>query len=184
MRKLIGAINMTLDGFCDHTAMIADDQLHENFNELFASADTILYGRVTYQLMESAWPAIVKNPTGIQHVDEFAVLIDQISKIVFSNTLKTVEWKNTRLAEEELKQLASKLKQQPGKDILAGGRSILIALMQENLIDEFQFFVHPIVLGSGLPLFSNIKERMALTLVKTKTLDSGVVILYYVPTDK
>jgi dihydrofolate reductase len=84
MRKLIAAINMTLDGFCDHTAMIADDEMHQHYNELLRSADALIYGRITYQLMESYWPTVVKNPTANKPEDEFAVLIDNISKIVFS----------------------------------------------------------------------------------------------------
>ncbi|HEY8732972.1 MAG TPA: dihydrofolate reductase, partial [Puia sp.] len=84
MRKLVAAINMTLDGFCDHTAMIADDEIHQHYNELLSNASTLLYGRITYQLMESYWPSVVKNPTGNKPENEFAVLIDNISKIVFS----------------------------------------------------------------------------------------------------
>ena len=99
MRKLIAAINMTLDGFCDHTAVIADDELHQHFNILLSNADTILYGRITYQLMESYWPSVVEKPTGNKPMDDFAVLIDNISKIVFSKTLKSIDWKNTKLKE-------------------------------------------------------------------------------------
>ena len=112
MRKLIAAINMTLDGFCDHTAMIADDEIHQHYNELLSSADTLIYGRITYQLMESYWPTVVKNPTGNKPTDEFAVLIDDISKIVFSHTLKDVEWKNARLAKGGIKEEVLELKQQ------------------------------------------------------------------------
>jgi len=86
MRKLIAAINMTLDGFCDHMAMFADDEIHQHYNELLSDADTILFGRITYQLMESDWPSVVKNPTGNKPMDEFAVLIDNISKIVYGTT--------------------------------------------------------------------------------------------------
>jgi dihydrofolate reductase len=116
MRKLISSINITLDGFCDHTAVIADDELHQNANELLRSVDTVLFGRVTYQLMESSWPPIVKKPTGIKSVDEFAVLIDNIQKIVFSNTLKHVDpiaigWKNNKLAKGDIKEEVLKLKQ-------------------------------------------------------------------------
>jgi dihydrofolate reductase len=131
--------------------------------------------------MESGWPPIVKKPTGIKSVDEFAVLIDNISKIVFSNTLKNVEWKNTKLAKEGIKEEVSKLKQQSGKNILAGSPGIIITLMQLDLIDEYQFCVHPIVLGNGLPLFKNIKERINLKLIKTRALGSGAVTLYYEP---
>ncbi len=91
MRKLIAAKNMTLDGYCDHTAMAADDEILQHYNELLNSSDTLLYGKITYQLMESYWPALVKNPTGNKPMDEFAVIIDNISKIVFSRTLKNVD---------------------------------------------------------------------------------------------
>src|SRR5271169_6543187 len=100
MRKLIAAINMTLDGFCDHTATIADDEILQHYNELLSNADTLIYGRITYQLMESYWPTVVKNPTGNEPNDEFAVLIDNISKVVFSHTLKNVVWKNSTLVKE------------------------------------------------------------------------------------
>src|SRR5450432_1983069 len=104
MRKLIAAINMTLDGFCDHKAMIADEEIHQHYNELLSNADTLIYGRTTYQLMESYWPSVVKNPTGNKPMDEFAVLIDNISKIVFSRTLKNVDWKNTKMKKEVIKE--------------------------------------------------------------------------------
>ena len=184
MRKLIAAINMTLDGFCDHTAMIADDELHQHYNELLSNADTLIYGRITYQLMESYWPTVVKNPTGNKPTDEFAVLIDNVSKIVFSRTLKNVDWKNTELKKEVIKEEVLELKQQAGKNILVGSPSLIVALTQLDLIDEYQLGVQPIVLGSGLPLFKNIKDRINLKLLKTKTFGCGAVTLYYEPTKK
>jgi dihydrofolate reductase len=179
MRKLIAAINMTLDGFCDHTAMIADDEVHQHYNELLKNTGTLLYGRITYQLMESYWPAVVKDPTGNKPMDEFAVLIDNLSKIVFSRTLKNVNWKNSELKNEIIKEDILELKQQTGKDILAGSPSLIIALAQLNLIDEYQLSVQPIILGSGLPLFKNIKDRINLKLFKTKTFGCGAITLYY-----
>jgi dihydrofolate reductase len=181
MRKLIAAINMTLDGFCDHTAGIADDELHEHYNQLLGNADTILWGRTTYQLMESYWPAIVKNPTGNKPEDEFAVLIDNISKIVFSRTLKNVDWKNTKLKKEVVKEEVLELKQQAGKNILVGSPSLIVALTQLDLIDEYQLCVQPIILGRGLTLFKNVKNRINLKLLKTKPFGSGAVTLYYEP---
>jgi dihydrofolate reductase len=181
MRKLIAAINMTLDGFCDHTAGIADDELHQHYNELLSTADTILWGRTTYQLMESYWPTIVKNPAGNKPEDEFAVLIDNISKIVYSRTLKNVVWKNTKLKKEVIKEEILALKQQPGKNILAGSPSVIVALTQLDLIDEYQLCVQPIILGRGLTLFKNVKGRMNLKLLKTKSFGSGAVTLYYEP---
>jgi dihydrofolate reductase len=184
MRKLIAAMNMTLDGFCDHTAMIADDEIHQHYNELLSNADTLIYGRITYQLMESYWPSIVKKPTGNKPTDEFAVLIDNIPKIVFSRTLKNVDWKNTELKKEVIKEEILELKQQAGKNILVGSPSLIVALMQLDLIDEYQLSVQPIVLGSGLPLFKNVKDRVNLKLLKTKTFGCGAVTLYYEPAKK
>ena len=184
MRKLIAAMNMTLDGFCNHTAMIADEEIHQHYNELLLSADTLIYGRITYQLMESYWPSLVKNPSGNKPMDEFAVLIDNISKIVFSRTLKNVDWKNTKLKKEVIKEEVLELKQQAGKNILVGSPSLIVALTQPGLIDEYQLTVHPIILGNGLPLFKNIQERINLTLLKTKIFGSGAATLYYEPAKK
>ena len=184
MRKLIAAMNMTLDGFCDHTAMIADDEIHQHYNELLSNAGTLIYGRITYQLMESYWPSVVKNPTGNKPMDEFAILIDNISKIVFSRTLKNVDWKNSKLKREVIKEEVLELKQQAGKNILVGSPSLIVALAQLDLIDEFQLSVQPTVLGSGLPLFKNIRDRIDLKLVKTKTFGCGAIALYYEPTKK
>src|SRR5436190_15381812 len=184
MRKLIAAINMTLDGFCDHTALMADDEIHQHYNELLRNADTLIYGRITYQLMESYWPTVVKNPTGNKPMDEFAVIIQDISKIVFSHTLKNVEWKNTKLAKGGIKDEVLELKQQPGKDIIVGSRSLIVASMNLNLIDEFQLSVQPIISGNGLPLLKNINDRINLILLKTKTFSSGSITLYYAPTKK
>jgi dihydrofolate reductase len=184
MRKLIAAMNMTLDGFCNHTAMIADDEIHQHYNELLRSADTLIYGRITYQLMESYWPSVVKNPTGNKPTDEFAVLIDNISKIVFSRTLKNVDWKNTKLKKELIKEEILELKQQAGKNIFVGSPSLIVASMQLDLIDEYQLSVQPTVLGSGLPLFKNVKDRIDLKLLKTKTFGCGAVTFYYEPAKK
>lgn len=183
MRKLIAAINMTLDGFCDHTEGIADDDLHRHYNELLLNADAILYGRITYQLMEY-WPTVVKNPTGNKAMDEFAVTIDNISKIVFSHTLKNVEWKNTRLAKRGLKEEVLELIQQPGKALLVGSPGLIVNCMNLDLIDEFQLCVHPVIVGKGLPLFKSINERIFLKLLKTKTLNSGAIVHYYEPANK
>ena len=184
MRKLIAAMNMTLDGFCDHTAMIADDEIHQHYNELLSTADTLIYGRITYQLMESYWPSVVKDPTGNKSMDEFAMLIDNISKIVYSRTLKNVEWKNTTLKKEIIKEEVLELKQQAGKNILVGSPSLIIAFSQLDLVDEYQLGVQPTVLGSGLPLFKTIKDRIDLKFLKTKTFGCGAVMLYYEPTKR
>lgn len=179
MRKLIAAINMTLDGFCDHTAMIADDELHQHYSELLSNAGTLIYGRITYQLMENYWPTIVKNPTGNKPTDEFAEIIDSIPKIVFSHTLKNVEWKSAKLANRDIEEEVLELKQQSGKDILIGSPSLIVALTRVGLIDEFQLCVHPVIVGNGLPLFKNINDKTILRLLKTKSFSSGAITLYY-----
>jgi dihydrofolate reductase len=184
MRKLIAAINMTLDGFCDHTAMIADDELHQHYNELLKNADALIYGRTTYQLMESYWPAVVKNPTGNKPIDEFAVLIDNIQKIVFSRSLKNVTWQHSTLKKDLSKEEILALKQQAGKDIFVGSPSLIVALTRLNLIDEFQLCVHPVIAGKGLPLFKEINASIPLTLLKTKNLSAGAIVLYYEPKEK
>jgi dihydrofolate reductase len=181
MRRVIAAMNMTLDGFCDHTAMIADDEIHQHYNELLSSGDTLIYGRITYQLMESYWPTVVKNPTGNKPIDEFGVLIDDISKIVFSRTLKNVEWKNSRVAKKGIKEEILDLKQQPGKDILVGSPSLIVAVLNLNLVDEFQISVQPTIVGKGLPLLKNINDRINLKLFRTKTFSCGAVTHYYEP---
>jgi dihydrofolate reductase len=184
MKKLIAAINVTIDGFCDHTAMIADDEIHQHYNDLLSDADILLYGRVTYQLMESYWPSVVKNPTGNKPMDEFAVIIDNISKIVFSRTLQHVDWKNTTLKKEVIKEEILELRQEVSKNILVGSPSLIVALTQLDVIDEYQLCVHPVILGSGLPLFKNIRDKINLKLLKTKTFGCGAVALYYEPAKK
>ena len=179
MRKLIAAINMSVDGFCDHTEMSADEETHEHYNDLLRNADTLIYGRITYQLMESYFPSLVETPTGDKPLDEFPKLIDNISKIVYSRTLKNVTWKNTALKKEIIKEEIIALKQQPGKNIVVGSPSLIVALAQLGLIDEYQLAVHPTIIGSGLPLFKNITDRINLNLFKTKTFECGAIVLYY-----
>jgi dihydrofolate reductase len=181
MRRVIAALNMTLDGFCDHTAGIPDEELHQYYTELLNAGDAILYGRITYQLMKY-WQPLIKNPTGEKTTDDFAIAIDKIQKIVFSHTLENVEWDSAKLANRSIEEEVLELQQQPGGDILVGSRSLIIQLMKLNLIDEYQFCVHPVVVGSGLPLFENINDRTILKLLKTKTFGGGAVMLYYEPT--
>lgn len=171
---------MTLDGFCDHTAGIADEELHQHYADLLRDADTILYGRITYQLMEY-WRTVVENPTGDKALDEFAVVMDNIPKIVFSHTLKDLEWESARLASRDIEEEVLELKQQTGKDILVGSPGLIVALTQLGLIDEYQLCVHPVILGKGLPLFRNISDKIMLKLLKTKRFSSGAITLYYEP---
>ncbi len=180
MRKIIAAINVTLDGFCDHTAIIPDEEIHQHYADLLENSSVILYGRITYQLMEY-WRTLAEHPSGEKAMDEFAVVMDTIPKIVFSHTLKNVDWHSATLATQPIEEVVAELKQQSGKDILVGSRSLIIQLLKLDLIDEFQLCVHPVIVGSGLPLFENMNDRTTLTLLKTKTFRGGAVILYYEP---
>ena len=187
MRKIVAAINMTLDGFCDHTAIAPDEEIHQHYAGLLGEAEVILYGRVTYQLMQF-WQTLVENPSGEKSMDDFAVAMDSVPKIVFSHTLKSTDpmitgWASAELSSESLEEKALKIRQSgEGKDIFVGSRSLIIQLMNLNLIDELQLCVHPVVAGGGLPLFEKISDRTVLKLIKTKTFDGGAVILYYEPT--
>ena len=171
---------MTLDGFCDHTVISPDEEIHQHYAELLDSAGAILYGRVTYQLMQY-WQTLIKNPSGEKSMDDFAMAIDRVPKIVFSRTLKATEWDSAKLASRDIEEEVSELKQQPGKDVFVGSPGLIVALTQLRLIDEFQLFVHPVIAGSGLPLFKNISDKIILKLLKTKSFSSGAITLYYEP---
>ncbi|MBD3617077.1 MAG: dihydrofolate reductase family protein [Gracilimonas sp.] len=186
MGKLIAAINTTLDGICDHTAGIPDEEIHQHYTKLLRQGDAILYGRTTYELMEF-WRTLLENPSEEKSMNEFAKAIDQIPKIVFSRTLKNVAWESATIAKRELKATVLELKQSRrdgDKDIFVGSPSLIIQLMKLNLIDEYQFCVHPVVAGSGLPLFEDINDRTILKLIKTKTFSGGAVTLYYEPANE
>jgi dihydrofolate reductase len=183
MRKVIAAINITVDGFCDHTAALPDEEIHLHYAELLGQGDVILHGRTTYQLMEF-WRTILENPSEDKSMNDFALAIDKIQKIVFSHTLKNVDWKSAKLATRNPEEEVLNLKQQPGKDIFVGSPGLIAALTKLNLIDEYQLCFHPVIAGSGLPLFKNITERIILKLVKTKIFSGGAVIHYYEPANK
>ena len=183
MRKVIAAINMTLDGFCDHTAIMPDEEVHQHYTDLLNNGGVVLYGRITYQLMQF-WQTLIKNPSGEKSMDDFAIAIDKIPKIVFSHTLENTGWGSAKLANQSIEEEVAALKQSRNggsKDIFAGSRSLIIQLMKLNLIDEYQLCVHPVIAGSGLPLFENINDRTVLKLTKTKTFSGGAVTLYYQP---
>jgi dihydrofolate reductase len=179
MRKVIAAMNMTLDGICDHTVGIPSEELHNHYTELLNNAGVILYGRTTYQLMQF-WQTLLKDPSDEKSMNDFALAIDKIPKIVFSRTLKSTDWDSARLATKELEKEVLELKQSEStKDILVGSRSLIIQLLNLNLVDEFQICIHPMLEGKGLPLFDEINGRTIFKLSKTKTFGSGVIVLYY-----
>jgi dihydrofolate reductase len=180
MSKVIAAINMTLDGYCDHTSVDADEELHWHYAELLRDADALLYGRITYQLMEF-WPPLVKNPSGNASMDGFAMIMDKVPKIVFSRTLKELHWDSATLATRDFEEEVMALKQQPDKTIYLGSPSLIVAGTNLRLVDEYQICIHPVIAGTGLLLFKNIQEATELKLKKTKIFNSGAVVHYYEP---
>ena len=174
---------MTLDGFCDHTAIMPDEEVHQHYTDLLNNGGVVLYGRITYQLMQF-WQTLIKNPSGEKSMDDFAIAIDKIPKIVFSHTLKSTGWDSAKLANQSIEEEVAALKQSRNggsKDIFISSRSLIIQLLKLHLIDEYQLCVHPVIAGSGLPLFENINDRTVLKLTKTKTFSGGAVTLYYQP---
>lgn len=177
MRKIIAGINLTIDGFCDHTVITPGEEIHDHYTQLLSNADAILYGRITYQLMEY-WRDLKENSSDEKSMD-FAIAIDKIPKIVFSRTLKNIEWDSAKLSTKSVEETVLELKHQPGRDILIGSRSLIVELTNLNLIDEYQLCIHPVIVGKGLPLFDQIQDRTIFKLLKTKIFPSGAIILYY-----
>jgi dihydrofolate reductase len=181
MRKLIYAINVTLDGFIDHTAMIADDELHLKAASLFNRADLVLFGRVIYQLMADYWPTSPLDKSLSKSMREFAVAINNIDKIVYSKTLMNVTWKTKILREVDPKEI-NDMKHLTGRDILLGGGAQLAQeFMELDLIDEYRFIIHPIILGKGKPLINNLEIRKDLLFIGCNKYKSGVIELIYKP---
>ena len=181
MRNLIFAINISLDGCCDHTKLIGDEETHEYFMHLLRDVDLLVYGRKTYQLMVPYWPDVAKDPSTTKTDKEFADVFDSINKIVFSRSLDRAEDKNTRIVRTNLRDEILKLKQEPGKPILTGGVSIPSQLIELGLVDEYLFVVQPIVAGEGRRLLEgvNLPERLQLKLVESKIFKSGSVAVRY-----
>lgn len=178
MTKVIAAINMTIDGFCDHTILSPDEEVHDHYTNLLNGAGAILYGRTTYQLMEF-WRSLLETPSPEKSMNDFATAIDKVPKVVFSRTLKEVDWQTASLSDRSPEEEIASLRRQLNKNIFIGSRSIMLQLMKANLIDEYQLCVHPLLAGGGLPLFDNINNRTLLKLTGTKTFRGGAVTLYY-----
>lgn len=183
MRKVIVSNLVSVDGFIsgpngemDWFISITDNEFEDYAVNLMNSVDTMLFGRITYQLMESYWPAASpenEDPRIIEAMNNFP-------KIVFSKTLNSVSWKNSRLVKSDLVEVISKLKQEPGKDmVIYGSGSIVSSLTNSGLIDDYRIFVCPVILGNGKPMFNNIKSRRNLNLVDSKTFGSGLILLHY-----
>ncbi|WP_276131626.1 dihydrofolate reductase family protein [Polluticoccus soli] len=183
MRKLIFAINTTLDGCVDHTKGIGNEEIHEYFAHMLGEVDTLVYGRKTYELMVPFWPDMAKTHSGsTQSMNDFAHAFDAVENIVvFSRTLDKVEHPKTRIVSTGLKEEILKLKQEEGKDILLGGVDVPSQLLELGLIDEFRFVVQPLIVGEGRRLFDTVSpaEKLQLNLIKSKVFESGYVALHY-----
>jgi dihydrofolate reductase len=180
MRPLRYSINVTLDGCGDHRAGIADEELHRHHTANLAQADALLFGRVTYQMMEAAWRP---SPQADQKPDwtrPFARTIDAAKKYVVSSTLDQVDW-NAELVRGDLEKAVRQLKQEPGNGIFVGGLQLPLALANLGLIDEYEFVVHPRIAGHGPTLFAGLSQYVDLTLVGRREFASGAVAMRYEP---
>jgi len=184
MRKVIFAINMSLDGCCDHTQFTPDEAILRFFTQLLQDADTLVYGRKTYELMVPYWPDIAKNRSGdTKGALEFAQAFAAVPQmIVCSRSLMQAEGQNTIIVRSNLPEVIQQLKQEPGKNISIGGVSVPAQLMALGLVDEYYFVVHPIIVGSGPRLLAgaNIAQKLHLKLVDSKVFSSGCMVLHYV----
>ena len=181
MRKLIFAINTTLDGCCDHTKQLADEETHEYFTSLMREADLQVFGRKTYELMVPFWLEVAKNQSMTKASNEFARVFDSVKKVVFSRSLDSAEDRNTRIVRTNLRDEIVKLKQEQGKSILVGGLSVASQLIELGLVDEYVFVVSPIIAGEGRRLLEGVslQERLQLRLVESKIFQSGCVAVRY-----
>ena len=185
MRPLRYGINVTLDGCCHHEAGLPPDEDSMRYwTAEIDRADALLYGRVTYEMMESAWrrPATGAWPDWMEEWDiPFAETIDRAKKYVVSNTLRSVDW-NAELVRGDLGQAVQRLKDEPGESLSVGGVTLPLALAQLGLIDEYVFVVHPVLAGHGPTLLAGLRERVRLGLVERREFQSGAVAVRYRPT--
>jgi dihydrofolate reductase len=179
VRKLVMALNVSLDGYADHTVAIADNELHEFFSGLLDETGIELFGRVTYQMMETYWPYAHQDPTASKSTLNFADKFNAIPKIVFSSTLEKAEWNNTTLVSSNALEYVAKLKETEGKNLFIGGIKLANSLIGHGLIDEYWILVHPVVVGKGRRFFENVDEKLELKLIESRIFKSGVVALHY-----
>jgi dihydrofolate reductase len=185
MSNVVAFMHVSLDGFTagpngELDWLSYDDELEKYAEGVVGTVGTALYGRVTYQMMEGYWPTMLTDPTATKHDLDHANWVQNIPKIVFSRTLETAEWNNTRLIGDNMADEIARLKEQPGKDlVIFGSPGLTRALMQLNLIDEYRLTVNPVILGRGVPMFGNVERPVRLKLLESKLLESGVAALHY-----
>src|SRR4249919_3679789 len=180
MRPLRYSINVTLDGCCDHRAISPDEEMHRHATKILAQADALLFGRVTYEMMESAWRLPEQMEAMPDWMAPFGRTIDAAKKYVVSSTLDRVDW-NAELVRGDLGKAVQELKRESGKGLLVGGVKLPLALAELGLIDEYEFVVHPRLEGHGPTLFAGLSQRVDLKLVSRLELDSGAVAMRYEP---
>jgi dihydrofolate reductase len=186
MRKLIYGINVSLDGCCDHTKMVASEEVHDYFTELLRNSDTLIYGRKTYELMVPFWPDMARSDSApTRSMRDFAHAFDSVQNIViFSRTLEdNVDDSKTRVVRGQLQDQVRTLKHQPGKNILLGGVDLPSQLIKLGLVDEFHLVVHPVIVGEGRRLFDDLAltNNLQLKLAGSRTFNSGFIALRYLP---
>lgn len=180
MQPLRYSINVTLDGCCDHRVGIADEELHRHAMENIARADALLFGRVTYTMMEDAWRLATRTVTMPEWTEPFARTIDAARKYVVSSTLERVDW-NAELVRGDLREAVQRLKEGSGNGLFTGGVTLPLALAELDLIDEYEFVVHPRLVGHGPTLFAGLSKHVDLKLVDRLEFASGAVALRYEP---
>jgi dihydrofolate reductase len=180
MRKLVFQMNVSLDGFADHTVTVADDELHWYFARLLDDVDVALFGRKTYRLMADYWPRVRDDPEATPAMIAFGDKFNAMPKMVFSRTLAKAEWNNTRLVRENAVDEVVRLKTQPGKNLSLGGISTCREFMRLGLVDECWLLVQPVIVGKGRRLFEDAADTAKVNLLEApQTLGSGVVVLHY-----
>jgi dihydrofolate reductase len=183
MRPLRYSINVTLDGCCDHRAILADEDLHRHHAENLAHADALLFGRVTYEMMEAAWRQPAPADARPEWMEPFARTIDAAKKYVVSSTLDRVDW-NAELVRGDLGNAVQRLKRESGKGLLTGGVTLPLALAELGLIDEYELVVHPRLVGHGPTLLAGLSKHVDLQLVSRVEFGAGVVAMRYVPRER
>ncbi len=176
MRLVRYSINVTLNGCCDHRAIIPDEELHRHAVENLSQADAVLFGRVTYEMMEAAFRPPAPAGARPDWMEPFARTIDAAKKYVVSSTLERVDW-NAELVRGNLGKAVQQLKQVPGKGLFVGGVTLPLALAELGLIDEYEFVVHPRLAGHGRTLFAGLSKRVDLKLVSRLEFGSGAVAM-------
>lgn len=181
MRKLIYGINVSMDGCCDHTKFSGGNDIHDYFRELLEDVDLLVYGRKTYELMVPFWPEVAKTQSMDETANAFARVFAGIGRVVVSRTLDSADDAHTTIIRDNLEDEIRKLKQQPGKAISTGGVTLPARLIELGLVDEFHLVVHPVLVGEGRRLFTEVHlpENLGLKLTASKTLSSGCVALRY-----